>query len=455
MSDWNNDQGGSAHPNTFEQENWTNSGQAENTSANNAGFGNDDFDNGDGFVGEQPTGNEKCFGCGETGHRRVECPNPQEMTCRFCKQPGHMIKECPDKPPMICENCGDEGHMRKNCEKPRKINRDHVADVSADDAWNKIKQAAIERDVDDAKEAVEEYIKAVDGDITYRQLQEALIDQGIGLWLIPTERSLIQVFTNMDLQGHIDKKYTISYRFVEQADRPRELEGWPKSRDELLSRLDDAGEVVDRGVPLCLNCKELGHISKFCTQEKTERSDAVKISCFNCGADGHRVRDCPEPRVDKNACKNCGKSGHRAADCEEPPNPANVECRKCNEMGHFAKDCPQGGGSRACRNCGQEGHISKDCDQPRDMSTVTCRNCEKQGHFSRECPEPKDWSKVQCSNCQEYGHTKVRCKVPPVDEADGFGVAGDGDGDGGWSNADAVGGGDGYGNQNTGGNDGW
>uniref|UniRef100_A0A0D2XMT7 CCHC-type domain-containing protein n=1 Tax=Fusarium oxysporum (strain Fo5176) TaxID=660025 RepID=A0A0D2XMT7_FUSOF len=254
MSDWNNDQGGSAHPNTFEQENWTNSGQAENTSANNAGFGNDDFDNGDGFVGEQPTGNEKCFGCGETG--------------------------------LICS-----GHMRKNCEKPRKINRDHVADVSADDAWNKIKQAAIERDVDDAKEAVEEYIKAVDGDITYRQLQEALIDQGIGLWLIPTERSLIQVFTNMDLQGHIDKKYTISYRFVEQADRPRELEGWPKSRDELLSRLDDAGEVVDRGVPLCLNCKELGHISKFCTQEKTERSDAVKISCFNCGADGHRVRD--------------------------------------------------------------------------------------------------------------------------------------------------------------------
>ncbi|KAI8403246.1 hypothetical protein FOFC_16683 [Fusarium oxysporum] len=294
MSDWNNDQGGSAHPNTFEQENWTNSGQAENTSANNAGFGNDDFDNGDGFVGEQPTGNEKCFGCGETG--------------------------------LICS-----GHMRKNCEKPRKINRDHVADVSADDAWNKIKQAAIKRDVDDAKEAVEEYIKAVDGDITYRQLQEALIDQGIGLWLIPTERSLIQVFTNMDLQGHIDKKYTISYRFVEQADRPRELEGWPKSRDELLSRLDDAGEVVDRGVPLCLNCKELGHISKFCTQEKTERSDAVKISCFNCGADGHRVRDCPEPRVDKNACKNCGKSGHRAADCEEPPNPANVECRKCNE----------------------------------------------------------------------------------------------------------------------------
>ncbi|KAG4287760.1 hypothetical protein FPRO06_05412 [Fusarium proliferatum] len=269
MSDWNNDQGGSADPNTFEQENWTSGGQAANASTNNAGFGNNGFDDANDFVGEQPAGDDKCFGCGETG--------------------------------LI-----HPGHIRKNCEKPRKINRDHIADVSADDAWNKIKQAVIDRDVDDAKEAVQEYIKAVDGDITYRQLQEALIHQSIGLWLIPTERTLVQVFTNMDLQGHIDKKYTISYRFVEQADRPRELEGWPKSRDELLSRLDDAGEVVDRGVPLCLNCKELGHISKFCSQEKTEHTDAVKISCFNCGADGHRVRDCPEPRVDKNACKNCG-----------------------------------------------------------------------------------------------------------------------------------------------------
>jgi hypothetical protein len=23
-----------------------------------------------------------------------------------------------------------------------------------------------------------------------------------------------------------------------------------------------------------------------------ERDDATKISCYNCGADGHRVRDC-------------------------------------------------------------------------------------------------------------------------------------------------------------------
>ncbi|KAJ3502136.1 hypothetical protein NM208_g16789 [Fusarium decemcellulare] len=383
MADWGQtDQGGLAESHG-EQNGWENGNHDANNFVDGDGFEANGAENG------HANGDDKCFGCGETGHRRAECPNPSEMTCRYCKQPGHMLKDCPDKPPMVCENCGEEGHMRKNCENARKINRDHIADMSQDEAWDKLKQAVVERDMDDAKEAVQEYVKAVDGAITYRELQEALIDQKIGLWLIATERPLIQVFANMDLQGNMGKKYTVSYRFTEKADRPREIEGWPKDREELLSRLDDAGEIVDKGIPLCTNCKELGHISKFCTQEKMERSDGPKISCVNCGEDGHRVRDCPQPRVDKFACKNCGKSGHKVADCEEPPNPANVECRKCNEVGHFAKDCPQGGG-RACRNCGNEGHMAKDCDQPRDMSTVTCRNCDQQGHFSRDCPEPKD-----------------------------------------------------------------
>ncbi|KAI6752749.1 hypothetical protein HG530_013501 [Fusarium avenaceum] len=451
MADWNFEQGGSTHDNSAD-DGWNTGGNIDDGSTNGDDHGNTGFGNAEGGNDGQPGGDDKCFGCGETGHRRAECPSAEEMTCRYCKNPGHMVKDCPDKPPMICANCGEEGHMRKNCENARKVNRDNVADIPAEAAWEKIKQATVEKDLDDVKEAVQEYIKAVNGEVTYRQLQETFIDQNLGLWLIPTERSLVQVFTNMDIQGNIDKKYTVSYRFVEKPDRPREIEGWPKDREEHLSRLDDAGEVVDRGVPLCMNCKELGHISKFCTQEKIERDDVTKISCYNCGADGHRVRDCPEPRVDKNACKNCGKSGHRVADCEEPPNPANVECRKCNEVGHFAKDCPQGGG-RECRNCGQEGHISKECDQPRDMSKVTCRNCEKSGHVSKECPEPKDWSKVQCTNCQEYGHTKVRCKAPLAEENDGFGDGGDG----GWGGADATAGGDdGYANhQSASGDDGW
>lgn len=182
--------------------------------------------------------------------------------------------------------------MRKVCQNARKINRDKIATVTPDEAWNKLKQAAAERDVDDAMEAIDEYVKALDGNVTYREIQEALIDQNISVWLIAFERPLLQMFTNMDLQGNMGKKYTISYRFTEKADRPREVEGWPKDREELLSRLDDAGKVADKGLPLCNNCNELGHISKRCTQEKTERADGPKITCNNCGTDGHRVRDC-------------------------------------------------------------------------------------------------------------------------------------------------------------------
>ncbi|KOS20218.1 ATP-dependent RNA helicase glh-4 [Escovopsis weberi] len=360
--------------------------------------------------------NNKCFGCGQEGHMRAECSNPQAITCRYCQKEGHMIKDCPEKPAMTCNNCGQEGHMRNQCENARRVNRDQVADTTPEAAWEKLKQAAAERDVDDAKEAIQEYVKSLQGAVTYREIQEALIDQGISIWLIATQRPLNNIFTNMDLQGNVGKKYSISYRLSNSPERPREMDGWPTSNDEILTRLDDAGEVVDSGKTKCHNCGKLGHAAKVCTQERVERSDRPKIVCSNCNNEGHRVRDCPQPRVDKFACKNCGKSGHKAAECEEPPNLDNVECRKCGKNGHFSRDCPDGG-SRACRNCGQEGHIVKDCDQPRNMDTMTCRNCDKAGHFSKECPEPTDWSKVKCSNCDEYGHTKVRCKVPPKDSA--------------------------------------
>lgn len=151
------------------------------------------------------------------------------------------------------------------------------------------------------------------------------MDEKVNLWLISMEKELIDTFTNMDLQGKMDKKYSISVRFSDKPERPREINGWPESRDEILSRLDDAGIVVDRGLPKCYNCGELGHTSKTCTQEKVDRNaEKPKISCYNCGNEGHRIRDCklqdhfiffvfslmnvlgPEPRVDKFACKNCG-----------------------------------------------------------------------------------------------------------------------------------------------------
>ncbi|PNY28369.1 Zinc finger domain-containing protein [Tolypocladium capitatum] len=270
-------------------------------------YTNGSVEDGAGNVADAEGGEaQKCFNCGEPGHRAAECPTPRSMECRFCKKDGHMVRDCPDKPPMVCENCGQDGHMRRNCENARKINRDHIADLSPDEAWAKLEKAVAERDLDDTKEAVQEYVKALSGAISYRDLQEAMLDKGINLFFIATERDLVNVFTNMDFQGNMGKKYSISYRFSEKPDRPREAESFPKSREELLERLDNAGEVVNSGQLKCHNCREIGHTSKFCTQERVEKPEMPKISCNNCNEEGHRLRDCPKPRVDKFACKNCG-----------------------------------------------------------------------------------------------------------------------------------------------------
>jgi hypothetical protein len=164
-------------------------------------------------------------------------------------------------------------------------------DKSVEDAWAMIRKGAAERDSDDVKEAVQIYIKA-SPDTTYPELEQAFRKQGIGLHLIALEKtSLAMTLTNMDLQGNMDKKYTVSYRFSNKPARPREAEGWP-TPEENIERLADAGDVVDRGLSKCNNCNELGHTSRSCPQEKMENADRVVIKCFNCDSEGHRVRDC-------------------------------------------------------------------------------------------------------------------------------------------------------------------
>ncbi|KAK2615288.1 hypothetical protein N8I77_002053 [Diaporthe amygdali] len=425
------------------------------------------------------SGDRACFNCGEVGHNKADCPTPAApVECRYCHKEGHFAKECPDKPPARCGNCKKEGHFITECPDPlvcprcngshmvrecpepmkcyhcegehmakecpvfvatcqnceeaghtavecqnaRKVDRGHLPEMTGEEAWKLLEQAINDRDMDEVKEKIQIYAKA-QPTTTFVEIEKALRSQGYGLYLIPKERANLSItLTNMDLQGNLNKKYTVNYRFSDKPLRQSEREGWPESHDVIMERLADAGDVVPWvGKPKCGNCEKLGHLRKDCPEEKLEADRAV-VKCYNCDEEGHRVRDCPTPRVDKFACKNCGKGGHKAADCTEPRDASNVECRKCNEMGHFSKDCPTAGGSRGCRNCGEEGHMAKECDKPRDMSKFQCRNCDEYGHSGRDCPKPRDYSRVQCQNCQEYGHTKVRCTKPRVDEDGGAGA---------------------------------
>ena len=141
----------------------------------------------------------------------------------------------------------------------------------------------------------------------------------------------------MNLQGEIGKKYTVSYFTSDKPQRPNMKERWPASVEENLERLADAGIPMDRGIPKCNNCNELGHSSRQCKEEKV-LVERAKVTCMICGTDGHRARDCTD----------------------RPPPRAGRECRVCQSTDHQAKDCPNRE-KRTCRNCGSEDHVVGSC----------------------------------------------------------------------------------------------
>lgn len=147
------------------------------------------------------------------------------------------------------------------------------------------------------------------------------------------------------------------YALSDKPQRPAHKDRWPSSAEENLERLADSGVPMDRFVPKCRRCDELGHTTSKCPQEAVESMDRVQVQCFNCNEVGHRVRDCPNERT-------WGKP--------RPPK----ECRHCGATDHIAKDCPDAPPPMTCRNCGEEGHKKADCPNPANPAMMKCRNCK-------------------------------------------------------------------------------
>jgi hypothetical protein len=94
----------------------------------------------------------------------------------------------------------------------------------------------------------------------------------------------------VDLQGNLDKKYSVTWRWSDKPARPKEKDSWPTAAEN-AERLQDAGEPVDRGIVKCSNCEQLGHMKAKCPEEPNE-VDRPVVKCYNCDEIGHRVRDC-------------------------------------------------------------------------------------------------------------------------------------------------------------------
>ena len=60
-------------------------------------------------------------------------------------------------------------------------------------------------------------------------------------------------------------------------------ERWPASPAENLERLKNAGLPMDRGVPKCSRCEEMGHMARQCPQEESLNIiERVEVKCANC-----------------------------------------------------------------------------------------------------------------------------------------------------------------------------
>lgn len=246
-------------------------------------------------------------------------------------------------------NGSPTGHTAFECKNPRKMKYDGVETIPAEKAWEQMRAASDDRDLDEFKDGLQKYLKATP-DATYVQLEGAFRTQHLNFYFIAMEKELQETFSNMDLQGNLGKKYSVSLRKSEKHQRPKEKELWPTSPEENLARLADCGEPVNRGIPKCSNCDALGHIQRSCPEERQERTDKAEVKCYNCDEVGHRVRDCksfetflypenklihypgPTERPDKFACRNCGNSGHGSKECPEPRSAEGVECKRVSGL---------------------------------------------------------------------------------------------------------------------------
>ncbi|MCJ1307699.1 hypothetical protein MMC25_001347 [Agyrium rufum] len=310
-----------------------------------------------------------------------------------------------------------KGHKAMDCKEKRAFDWTNVEEKSAEEGWKSLHKADAERDLDDLREAIKVYVKAVP-DTTWDQLEKGFRANKFNTYIIASEKETLDTWTIIDLQGNLDRTYTVGFYFSPICQRKALKEAWPTSAEDNVERLTNAGIPMDRGVPKCNRCEQSEIAPKSQERLNVPRSIAlfvmrmatvlatVKRSATTLSpARTARSEDIPKTIVRSHA----------------QPKELNAGSVTKPVISHeTAQLIP------ALVATAGEGHVAKDCVEPKNMANVTCRNCEETGHFSKECPKPRDYSKVECNNCKQKGHTSVRCKEPKLEDADG-GAGGGGD----------------------------
>ena len=163
------------------------------------------------------------------------------------------------------------GHPTSECKANRVFDTSHVADMSAEDAWDALQKADEERDLDEIRtvcaskryfsgrktdffaQAFKVYSKAAP-DATYEDLELAFRRCGFNTYLIATENELPKTHTHINLQGELDKTYKVGFHLSAKPKRETLRQGWPETPEENIERLKDTGLSMERGIPKCSRC---------------------------------------------------------------------------------------------------------------------------------------------------------------------------------------------------------
>src|SRR4051794_2445903 len=114
-----------------------------------------------------------------------------------------------------------QDHTSNGCQNPRKNPLSTFPDMTAAAAWELIKEAVVDHDIYDFKEASLSYLKALP-DVTFAELSEALVKSDIPGYLIAIEGEPGDLYTFMDAQGNLGKTYQITFRFQQVPQRASE-----------------------------------------------------------------------------------------------------------------------------------------------------------------------------------------------------------------------------------------
>ena len=206
----------------------------------------------------------ECFNCGEVGHNKADCTNPRVErpftgTCNACGQEGHAARSCPS---VKCKLCDQEGHKALDCKSRRTVDWTGVPELEAGDAWAALIDAAKEKDLDAFRICLRAYARATMEQFSLPDVESALREDGLGVYLIAKQQEIAVNMTVVDLVGNPDREFVLSVQLSDKPRRAKLAQGWPENTTQNIERLASAGFVQDRGVPLCGNCGELGHIRK-------------------------------------------------------------------------------------------------------------------------------------------------------------------------------------------------